>query len=63
MRRRDDDAWLDKATRRLVERYRSFVLPEPDLAQGSLAELFAWCVAHHAARDSADSSPIPGLNQ
>jgi hypothetical protein len=51
----DDDAWLDEATRGLVERYRSGVLPEPDLAQGSLGELFALCLARH---DGAGSTSV-----
>src|SRR5260370_30400092 len=59
----DDDAWLDEATRRLVERYRSGVLPEPDPARATLAELFAWCIARHAGvTDSAQLRPT-GLDQ
>ena len=54
----DGDEWLDEATRRLVERYRSGEFPAPDLAQASLAELFAWCIARH---DGAHATP--GLNQ
>ncbi len=44
-----EHCWLDPATARLVERYSSGELREPDLAQASLAELFAWCIARNAA--------------
>jgi len=62
----DDDAWLDEPTRRLVERYRGGVLPEPDLAQASLAELFAWCIERHdgtgATQGSGPSLSTMGCN-
>jgi len=53
----DDDDWLDDGTRRLIERYRSDQLREPNLAQASLAELFAWCIA-----SPASAGPTPGLS-
>jgi len=53
----DEDDWLDDGTRRLIERYRSGQLREPDLAQASLAELFAWCIA-----SPASAGPTPGLS-
>lgn len=42
---------LDPATARLVARYQSGELPDPDPAQASLAELFAWCLARNAPAD------------
>ena len=48
-RRRITIGWLGEPTRLLVERYRSGeFLPDPDLAQASLAELFA--LVHRSPR-------------
>jgi hypothetical protein len=57
----DDGGWLDEPTRRLAERYRSGALPEPDLAQASLAELFAWCMARHDAAGAAPGATTDSI--
>ncbi|MGE0260597.1 MAG: hypothetical protein AB7T18_17785 [Alphaproteobacteria bacterium] len=44
---------FDNGIARLVERYRSAGGPPPDLAQASLAELLAWCIAAADRPESA----------
>jgi hypothetical protein len=44
---------FDERMARLVDRYRDSGATAPDLAQASLAELFAWCLAR---ADSAGST-------
>jgi len=66
----DDDGWLDRDTSRLIARYRTGELPDPDPARASLAELFAWCIARHDGVGATPGSPPepnpthnPTLNQ